>query len=147
QLLAVVVRGDHLAARARPVGVDPHDQARRVLANDQPALRVVRHAVALVAGPHHLPDAALLVPAAPDVPGNVAEEQEAAFLVPERPLCEDEAGAQPLDLGIALDEVVQLLGFGVYGHTLSCLGRCRAAPVSLRSEYPTPHAELQVRVR
>src|SRR5439155_4546331 len=82
-------------------------------------LRVVRHAVALVAGPHHLPDAALLVPAAPDVPGNVAEEQEAALLVPERPLCEDEAGAQPLDLGIALDEVVQLLGFGVYGHTIS----------------------------
>src|SRR5207253_5964871 len=116
--------------RALPVGVDPHDQARRVLANDQPALRVVRHAVALVAGPHHLPDAALLVPAAPDVAGNVAEEQEAAFLVPERPLREGEAGAQPLDLGVAFDEVVQLLRFGVYCHTISPVP---AAAAPLRS--------------
>src|SRR5947207_3152149 len=91
QLLALIVGRNHLTARACAVGFHPHDRARRVLADDEPSPRVIRHAVALVARPRHFTDAVVLVPAASDVARHVAEEEVPALLVPDRSLGEGEA--------------------------------------------------------
>ena len=116
QLLALVVRREHLAAAPRPVGVEPDDAGRGVLAHDQAPVRVERHPVALVARLRDLADAALLVPAPASVAGHVRKEEEAAARVPDRSLGEGEAGAQLLYLDIGIDEVVEPVGSHVYGH-------------------------------
>src|SRR6266480_4180328 len=91
QLLPLVVGREHLAAAARAVRVHAYERARDVLADEQPALGVVRHAVALVARVRDLDDTLVLAPAPPDVARHVAEEEEASILVPERAFGEGEA--------------------------------------------------------
>src|SRR6476659_8924923 len=114
QLLALVVRGQHLAAGALAVRVHADERAGRVLANDQPAVRVEGHPVALVTRARDDLDATLLVPAPPGVGGHVGEEQELPLRVPDRPLREGEAGAELLDLDVLVDEPPELVGPHVY---------------------------------
>src|SRR4051812_9737507 len=115
ELLALEVRRQHLAARPRPVGVHPHDRARDVLADDEPAVEVERHAVALVGRAGDLAHAALLVPAAAGVAGHVAEEQE-ALRVPERTLGEREPRAELLELGPLVDQLEDGVGLDLQRH-------------------------------
>src|SRR5262249_31100119 len=118
QLLALVVRRKDLAARVLAVGGHAHERARRVLADDQPAVGVERHPVALVARAEHLLDATGLVPAPPRVAGHVREEQELLLRVPDRPLGEGEAGAEPLHLDVLVDEARELVRPHVNAHAL-----------------------------
>ena len=69
QLLALVVGREHLTVAARAVGIHADDRARRVLADDQAALGVERHAVALVARLRHLARRRRARPAAAMSPG------------------------------------------------------------------------------
>src|SRR6266511_888731 len=116
QLLALVVGGDDFPAAPRAVRIDAHERAGRVLAHKQLTVGVEGHPVALVAGPHHLLDAVLLIPAPPDVAGHVAEEQEPSLLVPDRSLGEGEARRQLLDLRLLVDELEELLRLEINGH-------------------------------
>src|SRR5262249_14977421 len=102
----------------------------RVLADDQAAVGVDRHAVALVARLRHLAGAVLLVPTPARVAGHVAEEEVLTRRVPDRPLGEREAGADLLDFGRRVDQVVELLRLGFDTHTplLSRDVRMRAEP-------------------
>src|SRR4051794_7643480 len=105
ELAPLVVAGQDLPPAARAVGIHPHDRARDVLAHDQAALVVERHAVALVGGLGHLAHARALVPAPARVARHVAEQQEPARGVPDRALREGEPGPQPLDLGVLVDQL------------------------------------------
>src|SRR6266540_719006 len=122
QLLALVVRGEYLPTAPRTVGIHPHDRARRVLAHEQPPVRIQRHAVALVARAQDLLDAGLLVPAPPRVARHVGEQQEPAVGVPDRALGEGEAAPELLDLHALVDELVELARRGTDAHArlLSC---------------------------
>ena len=112
QLLALVVRRQHLAPAARPIRVDADDARGRVLAHDQAPVGAERHPVALVARARDDADAALLVPAPPRVGRHVGEEQE-AVRIPDRALGEGEAAAELLDLDVLVDELGELLGSDV----------------------------------
>jgi hypothetical protein len=108
------VRGEHLAVGVLAVGIHANERAGRVLAHDQPAVRVQRHPVALVARAEDLLDPIRLVPAPASVAGHVGEEQELALRVPDRPLGEGEAGSELLDLDVLVDEQPELVGPHVY---------------------------------
>src|SRR4051812_4916024 len=127
ELLALVVGGDHVAATPGPVRIHAHERARRVLADEQASVRVVGHAVALVARVGDLGDAVLLAPAATDVAGHVAEEKETPLLVPDRALGEGEARAQPLELRLPIDELEELLRLDVHAHLGSFARSARRA--------------------
>src|SRR5204863_3928627 len=127
QLLALVVRGDHLAVTIRPVRRHADERARRVLAHEQAALRVAHHAVALVAGPHDLLDAILRIPAAPRISRHVAEEQELALRVPDRPLREGEARPELLDRGVLVDQLPQLFRLDSDGQAVLLSSRTETA--------------------
>src|SRR6266513_677976 len=116
QLLPLVVGREHLSAAARAVRVHAHERARDVFADEQPALRVVRHAVAFVARVRDLDDAFVLAPAPPDVARHVDDEEEASLLVPDRAFGAGEARPQLLDPRILVDEVEELLRLDVHGH-------------------------------
>ncbi len=103
ELLALPVRGEH---RARAVGLDADQAARRVLADQQAPLEVVAQAVALVGRVRDHLDAAGGRPAPARVAGHVREQQRAAVAVrPQRALGEGEARADALELGVRLDQV------------------------------------------
>src|SRR5256886_1366872 len=133
QLRPLVVGREHLPAAARAVRIHAHERARDVLADEQPALGVVRHAVAFVARVRDLDDALVLAPAPPDVTWHVAEEEEASILVPDRALGEGEARPQLLDPRISVDEVEELLRLDVHGHLrlLCARGAKRREPNTL----------------
>src|SRR5262249_18312059 len=105
QLLSLVMRGEHLAATACAVRVDADERARRMLADDQAAVRIQGHPVALVARTGNDFDAALPVPPPAGVGRHVREEQELPFGVPDRPLREGEAAAELLDLDVLVDKL------------------------------------------
>src|SRR5205823_14406178 len=108
-------------------GIHAHERAGHVLADEQTAVGVVRHPVPLVARVRDLDDPAVLAPAPPDVGRHVAEEQEAARLVPERTFGEGEAGRELLDLSLLVDELEELLRLDVNGHlAASLLAGCDA---------------------
>src|SRR5436305_8399074 len=71
ELLALPVRGEH---RPGAVGLDAHQAARRVLADQQAALEIPGQAVALVRGVRHDLDATGCGPAAARVAGHVREQ-------------------------------------------------------------------------
>jgi len=110
------VRRQRLALRAVRRLAD--DGARDVLADDQVAVVVERHPVALVARIAQNGDALLGMPAAPLVRGHVAEV-ERAVLHPDRPLGEGESRRDLLHLRVLVDEVAELLGMHVDRHTPS----------------------------
>src|SRR6267378_6212863 len=87
-----------------------------MFAHEQAALGVVSHPVALVAWIRHLGDAVRFAPTPANVGGHVAEEQEAPFLVPDRPFGECEARRELLDLRLRVDQLVELLRLDVNGH-------------------------------
>ena len=113
QLLALVVRREHLAVRVLAVGIHTHERARRVLADEQPAVGVEGHTVALVARTGNNLDA-VRVPAPARVARHVREEQELALRVPDRPLGEGEAAAELLHLDVLVDKLSELVGPHVY---------------------------------
>ena len=109
-LLSSLPRKCVASASRVAVGVLADERARRVLADEQVALGVVDDPVGLVGGPHDLGDAVCLAPAPAHVAGHVAEQQELARGVPDRPLGEGEPGAEPLDLRVLVDELAQRVG-------------------------------------
>src|SRR6266851_7867732 len=114
QILALPVRGERLAGAIRLL---PHDGARDVLADDQVAVVVERHAVALVARVAQHRNALGRVPAAALVARHVAE-MERPVGHPDRAFGEGEPGRDLLDLGVLVDELAQLLGMQGDGHPL-----------------------------
>src|SRR6266480_6597485 len=101
------MKGDDLPQPVRP---DPDERARDLLAYQQAAVGLVRHAVALVGRPRVQLHAPLLAPAPAPVAGDVAEHQVVARGVPGRPFGEAEAGTEPPEVLVALDELVQRAG-------------------------------------
>ena len=114
QLLALPVRGERLA---RSVRLLADDRARDVLADDEVAVVVERHAVALVARVSQHRDSLVGMPAAALVAGHVAEVERPVGH-PDRALGEGEPCRDLLDLGVLVDEVVQLLGMHHDRHPL-----------------------------
>src|SRR6266511_4355192 len=108
--LAVALDAEHRHAPVPRVA-----EVDRAVVRDDHVVRAVQ-LLALVAGPHHLLDAVLLIPAPPDVAGHVAEEQEPSLLVPDRSLGEGEARRQLLDLRLLVDELEELLRLEINGH-------------------------------
>src|SRR5207245_4899662 len=105
-----------LAIAALAVRIHAHERARYVLANEQTALGVIGHPVALVARVRNLGDALCLAPASRNVSGHVADEQGALVLVPQRSLSGCEARRELLDLGLRVDQLRELLRLDVNGH-------------------------------
>src|SRR5205085_12428879 len=64
----------------------------------------------------NLADLALLVPTATRVARHVAEQQVLPRRVPDRSFREGEAGADLLDLGVRVDQLVELIGLGLDTH-------------------------------
>ena len=115
QVLALVVVGEQLARAVLPLAPE---RARDVLADEQVAVRVERHPVALEARPHHLFDtlAGRVLP--PDVARHVGEE-EVPVRMPDRPFGERKARCDLLDLRVLVDELAQLLGMHCDRHAPS----------------------------
>src|SRR5712692_4535991 len=94
ELLAPVVRGDRDEGA---VWTRERHPAGRVLAGEEPSLAVVRQAVGHVAGLAERGHAVLGRPAPHVIAGHVAPEQELARRMPQRPLGEEEPGAELLE--------------------------------------------------
>src|SRR5262249_55604106 len=107
QVFALVVEGDDLPQPVRP---DPDQGARHLLAYQQAAVGLVRHAVALVRRPRDQLHAPLLAPAPSLVAGDVAEYEVVARRVPGGPFGEDETRAEQPEVLVAVDELVQRVG-------------------------------------
>ena len=114
QLLALPVRGERLT---RSVRLLPDDGARDVLADDEVAVVVERHAVALVARVPEHRDSLVGMPAAALIARHVTE-MERPVGHPDRTFREGEPCRYLLDLGVLVDEVVQLLGMHHDRHPL-----------------------------
>src|SRR4051812_16833483 len=114
QLLALPVGGDRLASSIRLLA---DDGAGDVLADDEVAVIVERHAVALVTRVAQHRDTVGRVPAAALV-GRHVTEVERPIGHPDRALRECEPCRDLLDLGVLVDELAQLLGTHSDSHPL-----------------------------
>jgi hypothetical protein len=119
--LPLEVAREHLAPTALAVRINPDDRARRVLADDQPPVRVQRHPVALVARAGDDLHAVRLVPAPARVARHVGEEEIVAVRVPDRPLGEDKARPELLDLDVLVDQFPQRVSVRLHAHPHSFL--------------------------
>ena len=102
----MVVEADRLV---EAVWMEAGDRARDVLAHDQPALDVERHAIRLERRLHHQLHPARLAPPEARVAGDVAEVQALLGDAPDRTLAEHVAGA---DLGQSSSRADQRLEVG-----------------------------------
>src|SRR5262249_7385522 len=84
---------------APAVGLGARDLAGRVLADDEPSLPVVGEPVRHVARRAERGHAVARGPPAQVIAGHVAEQQELPRRVPQRPLGEEEAAAELLEVG------------------------------------------------
>src|SRR5262249_9075832 len=93
-----------------------HEAGGGVLADDEVEIGIAGHAVAFVRGPPHLPRAAFLVPAPPDIPRHVGEQEVVLSRMPDRPLGEDESCGHAADWLPPVDQVLEFRCLGLIGH-------------------------------
>ena len=101
ELFAFEMRSDGLA----PAVALAHQRRGRVLADDEPEIGVIGHAVALVGRLHRFAHAAALIVAAAHVGRHVGEQKILVARVPDRSLGEGKAARQPFDGRVEVDQI------------------------------------------